>query len=142
MLRRADWDYATETLANGTRRCITASPTVTGNLLWTLHLWWLSYERSGDQSYLRALLPVLERAVAFHVHLTVEAGNSVNLTVTFSPEYAKGININYDLALFRCVDPGSVRPSLPPGACPTSAVCFWGTGGGWRACCRRGRFSG
>lgn len=92
------WDYATEP---ETGRCITDSPTICGNLLWTLHIVYRAYERTGKVLYLKQMLPLLERAVNFHVHLSVFNPTNISLTTTFSPEYAKGTNINYDLALFR-----------------------------------------
>jgi hypothetical protein len=110
------WDHGTE---QGTGRCIvrqcgllgvflnvpkphqTAPPTITGNLLWTLHLEYLTYTKSMNQSMLARLVPLLQRAVNFHMHMAIDNGTLIGLPVTFSPEYDKDNNTNYDLALFR-----------------------------------------
>jgi alpha-L-fucosidase 2 len=96
------WSYASE---NGL--CLTDSPSITGNLMWTLHLveQYLAHSVSSTwEAVARSLYwPLLRRAVNYYVNLSREpmwvSDGSVHLPVTFSPEYATGNDTSYDLML-------------------------------------------
>ncbi|MES2461857.1 MAG: hypothetical protein V4671_14835, partial [Armatimonadota bacterium] len=75
-----------------------------GNLLWTLHNYWLQYRYSGDEKMLRnGLYPILTRSVGYYLHL-LEPGDDgrLHLPLSTSPEYPdKAPDTNYDLSLLR-----------------------------------------
>ena len=91
--------------------CTTSPPSVTGNLLWTLHLVHLHAEYSQVRSLITLLFvcaceswtssilyvqnttittdvlwPALGRALNFYVHFLVQNGSNFEVPVTFSPE--------------------------------------------------------
>jgi hypothetical protein len=74
-----------------------------GLLLWACHNSWLHYRHTMDDQALRnQLLPLLKRAVNYHLHF-VEKGvdGKLHLPPTYSPEYGGGPDCNFDLALLR-----------------------------------------
>lgn len=75
----------------------------TGLLLWTCHNLWLIYRHKMDDTLLRdKLLPLLTRAVNFHLHfLTPGEDGKLHLPRTYSPEYGSAEDCNFDLALLR-----------------------------------------
>jgi alpha-L-fucosidase 2 len=88
------WDYGPD--------CLTASPTIVGNLLWMLQLYHTHWEYTGNSSTLVRLWPLLSRAVNYYLHLQLPVNGSLHLPVTFSPEYPlRGSDTSYDLALYR-----------------------------------------
>ena len=84
--------------------CTVSPPSVTGNLLWTLHVVHQSGIYQGNATVSTAVVwPLLCRAVRFYGHFLVENTTHITLPPTFSPEYPgpPGPNANYDLALLR-----------------------------------------
>ncbi|WP_179232970.1 glycosyl hydrolase family 95 catalytic domain-containing protein [Paenibacillus rigui] len=80
----------------------------TGNLLWICHNYWRQYRHTMDETMLReGLLPLLRRAVQYHIHLLEEGEDGrLHLPPTVSPEYGsfKKMTVadcHYDLALLR-----------------------------------------
>jgi hypothetical protein len=95
-----------------------------GNLLWICHNYWLQTQYAGDAERRRTgLLPLLARAVGYHLHLLEEGEDGrLHLPPTHSPEYATAPDCNYDLALLRwgcrtlveiCREAGIEDPRLP-----------------------------
>ncbi|MEI9806611.1 MAG: glycoside hydrolase family 95-like protein [Bacteroidota bacterium] len=77
-----------------------------GNLLWTLHLYWLYYRNTMDKKILERLVPHLERAIRFHLHyLYTGPDGKLHFPPTVSPEYNNVKNpvadATYELALLR-----------------------------------------
>lgn len=75
-----------------------------GLLLWACHNSWLHYRHTMDDEALRnELLPLLKRAVNYHLHFLSEGEDGkLHLPPTFSPEYGgSGPDCNFDLALLR-----------------------------------------
>lgn len=68
--------------------CTTSPPSVTGNLLWSLHVLHMAADLSGNASiHTQVVWPLLERALQFHSHFTfVDSEGVVHLEPTFSPE--------------------------------------------------------
>ena len=84
--------------------CTVSPPSVTGNLLWTLHVVHQSGIYQGNATVSTAVVwPLLCRALRFYGHFLVENTTHITLPPTFSPEYPgpPGPNANYDLALLR-----------------------------------------
>ncbi|MFD8495191.1 Tat pathway signal sequence domain protein [Amycolatopsis sp. NPDC059657] len=74
-----------------------------GDLPWLLHNAWLSYRHTMDVSILRdVVFPVLRKAMNYYLHfLAPGADGRLHLPPTFSPEYGRAPDCNYDLALIR-----------------------------------------
>ncbi|GAA4540933.1 glycosyl hydrolase family 95 catalytic domain-containing protein [Amycolatopsis samaneae] len=74
-----------------------------GDLPWLLHNVWLSYRHTMDVAILRDdLFPVLRKAMNYYLHfLAYGADGRLHLPPTFSPEYGRAPDCNYDLALIR-----------------------------------------
>lgn len=85
--------------------CTTSPPSITGNLLWCLHVLHLAAEVTGNSTIDTAVTwPLLERALQFHTHFaTADASGTIHLATTFSPEWpgGPGPDANYDVSLFR-----------------------------------------
>ena len=85
--------------------CVTGPPSITGNLLWTIHNVYLQYQYSMNETMLpNVIFPLLRRAVNFYTHFQINnvTDGLVHLPTTFSPEYPdRGPDTNYDLALYR-----------------------------------------
>lgn len=84
--------------------CTASPPSVTGNLLWTLHVVHQSGAYQANHTVATDVVwPLLVRAVRFYTHFMIENTTHISLPPTFSPEYpgAPGPNANYDLALLR-----------------------------------------
>ena len=85
--------------------CTTSPPSVTGNLLWCLHVLHLAAEVSGNSTIdTEVVWPLLGRALQFHSHFaTADASGTIHLEETFSPEWpgGPGPDANYDVSLFR-----------------------------------------
>ena len=84
---------------------MTGPPSITGNLLWTIHNVYLQYQYSMNETMLpNVIFPLLRRAVNFYTHFQINnvTDGLVHLPTTFSPEYPdRGPDTNYDLALYR-----------------------------------------
>ncbi|MGC7095771.1 glycosyl hydrolase family 95 catalytic domain-containing protein [Amycolatopsis lurida] len=74
-----------------------------GDLPWLMHNVWLTYRHTMDTSVLRdVLFPVLTKAVNYYLHfLHLGPDGRMHLPPTFSPEYGRAPDCNYDLALIR-----------------------------------------
>ena len=75
-----------------------------GNLIWTMHNYWLQCRCSGDEGMLRErFYPLLKRTVGYYLHLLKPGDDGrLHLPVSLSPEYPKTApDTNYDLALLR-----------------------------------------
>ena len=84
--------------------CTVSPPSVTGNLLWTLHVVHQSGVYQGNATVSTEVVwPLLCRALRFYGHFMIENATHITLPPTFSPEYPApaGPNANYDLALLR-----------------------------------------
>jgi alpha-L-fucosidase 2 len=84
--------------------CTVSPPSVTGNLLWTLHVVHQAGIYQGNETVSSAVVwPLLCRALRFYGHFMIENSTHITLPPTFSPEYPgpAGPNANYDLALLR-----------------------------------------
>ena len=84
--------------------CTVSPPSVTGNLLWTLHVLHQSGLYQGNSTVSTDVVwPLLVRAIRFYTHFMIENASHITLPPTFSPEYPApaGPNANYDLALLR-----------------------------------------
>ena len=84
--------------------CTVSPPSVTGNLLWTLHVVHQSGIYQGNASVATDVVwPLLTRAIRFYTHFMQENATHITLPPTFSPEYPgpAGPNANYDLSLLR-----------------------------------------
>jgi hypothetical protein len=74
-----------------------------GNLTWELHNCWQMYRVSMDDSMLRRdIFPLLRRSINFYLHLLTQGPDGkLHLPVTYSPEFGKAPDGNFDLALLR-----------------------------------------
>lgn len=75
-----------------------------GNLIWTMHNYWLQCRYSGDEARTRdKFYPLLKRTVAYYLHLLKPGDDGkLHIPVSLSPEYPKTApDTNYDLALLR-----------------------------------------
>jgi hypothetical protein len=75
-----------------------------GNLIWTMHNYWLQYRHSGDETMLRErFYPLLKRSVAYFLHLLKPGDDGkLHMPDSLSPEFPKTApDTNYDLALLR-----------------------------------------
>jgi alpha-L-fucosidase 2 len=88
--------------------CTTSPPSITGNLLWMLHVGHLAGRYyANDTVQTDIIWPLLGRALQAYSHFQIPANESadgqVHLPPTFSPEYPgpSGPDANYDLALYR-----------------------------------------
>jgi alpha-L-fucosidase 2 len=84
--------------------CTVSPPSVTGNLLWTLHVVHKVGRYQGNDTVATAVVwPLLCRAIRFYTHFMIENATTISLPPTFSPEYPApaGPNANYDIALLR-----------------------------------------
>jgi hypothetical protein len=85
--------------------CTTSPPSVTGNLLWCLHVLHLAADVSGNSTIDTAVVwPLLGRALQFHTHFaSADASGTIHLAETYSPEWpgGPGRDANYDVSLFR-----------------------------------------
>lgn len=86
--------------------CLGAVTDEVGNLVWTLHNYYLQYRYSMDESLLRRLFPVLKRAVNYYLNVVKEGPDGkLHITVGHSPEYPDqpkpNPDTNYDLSLLR-----------------------------------------
>lgn len=81
--------------------CTSAPPTVTGNLLWILHVMQQTAAFSGNTTIeTDVIFPLISKAIRFYVHFIIDNGTVISLPSTFSPEYpARGPNANYDVSL-------------------------------------------
>lgn len=89
------WNYGQD--------CLITPPTVTGNLLWVMQLYYQVYEYSLDTEVLKQMLPLFTRAVNFYLHWQIDnaTDHMIHLPPTYSPEYATASDCNYDLALYK-----------------------------------------
>ncbi|XP_065175483.1 uncharacterized protein LOC135805383 [Sycon ciliatum] len=83
--------------------CTTSSPSIVGNLMWTLQLYFYQYRYSMDEGVAKDLFPILRRAVNYYTRIQFLQDGHFHLPVTFSPEYPgkRSNDTNYDLALYR-----------------------------------------
>lgn len=74
-----------------------------GNLTWVCHNLWLYYRMSMDDAFLRdELYPLLRRSINFYLRsLETGADGKLHLPKTYSPEYDRTPDCNYDLSLLR-----------------------------------------
>ena len=75
-----------------------------GNLIWTMHNYWLHCRHSGDEAMTRdRCYPLLKRSVAYYLHLLKSGDDGkLHIPVSLSPEYPQTApDTNYDLALLR-----------------------------------------
>lgn len=75
-----------------------------GNLIWTMHNYWLQCRHSGDEVMLRErFYPLLKRTVGYFLHLLKPGEDGkLHMPISLSPEYPKTApDTNYDLALLR-----------------------------------------
>lgn len=111
--------------------CTTAPPTVTGNLMWTMQLYYRAFLYSQNVTFLQQRwLPLMARALNFYGHMQYETQAptpALNLPKTFSPEYdfCLGNNTSYDLALYGWGLQAVIHACddlLPAGACDPPAL--------------------
>ncbi len=88
--------------------CTASPPSITGNLLWMLHvLHTTGLAFANDTVQTNIVWPLLGRALQAYSHFQIPANESadgrIHLPPTFSPEYPGpvGPDCNYDLALLR-----------------------------------------
>jgi hypothetical protein len=118
--------------------CTTSPPSVTGNLLWCLHVLHLAAEVSGNSSIdTQVVWPLLGPALQFHSHFAhPDAAGVVHLENTFSPEWpgGPGPDANYDVSLFRwglqlaaelATAYNLTSPNLPAWAATLSSITFF-----------------
>lgn len=102
------WNHGGQETLNMTTgavgNCTATPPSVTGNLLWTLHAVHQSGVYVGNATVAKAVVfPLLVRSIRYYSHFWIENSSLVSLPPTFSPEYPgpSGPNANYDNALLR-----------------------------------------
>lgn len=74
-----------------------------GNLTWACHSLWLVYRHKMDDKLLREkLYPLLKQSINYYIHFLYKGEDGyLHLPETYSPEYGKAPDCNYDLALLR-----------------------------------------